>query len=167
MRIYTKTGDKGTTSIQFGKRVSKNDSIIHLLGDLHELNCHIGFLQNYHSDVRNIQNTIFEIGAQLSGTNENWLWLSDETTWLESSIDELTLELTPLRNFILPAGSLVACHAHLASAVCRRVERNLVTYNNPSMLQYINRLSDYLFTLARHSNGMGSHDIIWTPKQKQ
>lgn len=138
MKIYTKTGDKGKTSLASGKRVFKNDPRIEAYGNLDELNSLIGIVRalkiSKKTDgiLEKIQRDIFSP--------------EKDTVFLEKSIDEISASLPPLRNFILPTGSLAGSFLHLARAVCRRAERKLI----PS--PYLNRLSDLLFVLARFEN---------------
>lgn len=189
MKIYTKTGDKGTTGIT-GGRIAKDSIIIKTVGELDGLNSNIGYLislisikeseqlKDQHNILLQIQNIIFNVGSILSGTSLKTDFNSS-TKLLENQIDLLTSNLDPLQNFILPGGSLLASQSHICRAVCRRAEISIVEFKNnylnfkpkeskidskeiDSILKYINRLSDYFFTLARHFNNIeGVKDIIW------
>ena len=166
MKIYTKTGDKGTTSLFGGARLSKADIRIHSYGNVDELNSYIGLVRDQlnEPELRNeltiIQRVLFSIGSHLAADpdKEN-LWLpkidSSEIEMLESSIDKMQNELEPLKHFILPGGAPLISHCHIARCVCRRAERSIVLLSEsqevlPILLEYINRLSDYLFVLGRY-----------------
>ena len=178
--IYTKTGDKGTTSLVGGKRVSKDDIRIEAYGSVDELNSFIGILDNLHniqSDtktmLRIIQNKLFNIGAYLAtdfpiGTTSTAMGLSDDDiTKLEHAIDEIDAELPPLNAFVLPGGSRVSSFAHVCRTVARRCERRIITLSekshiDPNVIKYINRLSDYFFVLARFNNIHNQiEEIFW------
>lgn len=185
MKIYTKTGDKGETGI-IGKRISKSSDLINTIGSLDELNASIGVtiskLQfNKQADFESetlslleIQSTIFDIGAILANgkTDRDFQKI---TKVIEQSIDLIDKDLEPLQNFILPGGSEESALIHLSRAICRRAERNLVGLNQvieensqtnlKDQLIFINRLSDYLFILARYTNfKLGYEDIKWHSK---
>lgn len=169
MKIYTRTGDSGHTQIYADKaqRVSKDDLILDCYGNIDELNCHIGVLvtqvkEALHSTLHAKQRHLFQIGFAISATTT----LTDsDVTALEQEIDTLSATLAPQTRFILPGGSPAAATAHLCRAVCRRAERSLVGLSHEypvpeTVLAYINRLSDYFFTLARHLNvAAGTEDI--------
>lgn len=156
-KIYTKTGDKGTTSLLGGTKVSKDDTRLETAGNIDELSSAIGLLR-YQTEkddqLKEIQIQLFHIGA-LIGTDPNQFDITklkqiteEDVKTLENWIDEMDEELEPLKNFILPAGIF-----HLPRAICRRAERRLVPLSLPStIVKYINRLSDYLFTLARYQD---------------
>lgn len=165
-RIYTKKGDHGLTSIGHGTLVPKSSTIIHCVGDLDEVNAHIGYtiglLDTTFSETREfllrIQNIIFDIGATLSApptskrTPDILKGLSAETERLESQIDRMTSMLPPLSSFILPGGNPVAAYIHVTRTAVRRAERSLIAADTQvgfEVKKYVNRLSDYLFTLAR------------------
>jgi cob(I)alamin adenosyltransferase len=165
MKIYTKTGDKGETSLLGGTRVPKHHLRIECYGTVDELNSWIGLvragftLPTTQELLNEIQNNLFVLGSHLATdpakTNVKIPELEEQDiTNLERAIDEMDKQLPPLKNFVLPGGSVEVAHSHLARCVCRRAER-LVTqlsYNeavNPVVLRYLNRLSDYLFTLGR------------------
>lgn len=173
MKIYTKQGDKGTSAVYTNTviRVDKDDALLECYGTLDELNSYIGLLasqfdtQNNLSTVnflQTLQKDIFAIGFALSDSDK---LSSDAIAKLESKIDEMQQDLPPQTSFILPGGSEVAAHTHIARTLARRAERNLVAVAkqhevNDIALAYINRLSDYLFVLARHTNlAQGKSDI--------
>jgi cob(I)alamin adenosyltransferase len=168
-RIYTKRGDDGTTGLGSGTRVAKDNQRVRAYGDIDELNATIGLARSVGLDERlqgelaNVQNELFHLGSDLAYPVE-----TGEVTQvprieerhvarLESLIDELSAEVGPLQNFILPGGSIGASALQLARAVCRRAERQVVGLSrvetiNPLNLIYLNRLSDALFVMARHEN---------------
>ena len=167
MKIYTKTGDDGTTYLR-GARIFKSSPWIEVQGDLDELNAWIGMARSSHgsTDLKQIQDILLEIGAELATGRTRVI--SDDIERLEKSIDTMSLDLPPLKNFILPAGGVDAAPIHVARAVCRRLERNLVTLMEREdmadfglVIPYINRLSDYLFVLARKVRGW---DETWTSR---
>lgn len=166
MKIYTKTGDQGETSLLGGTRVSKSDLRIEAYGTVDELNSWIGTLrasvsENFKTRLEGIQNNLFSIGSLLaSESKENKFNLPEITKSdiedLELAIDGYNKDLPELRNFILPGGSLETSYAHLARCVCRRAERRVVALKDldesgfsPLILLYLNRLSDYLFVFSR------------------
>lgn len=163
MKIYTRTGDAGQTSIVGGARLPKTASRIEAYGTVDELNSHLGLLAadaNTPAPQRelllSIQNSLFNIGGFLAGTPSDGLSDSDILA-LEKSIDAMDRELPPLREFILPGGSILASRAHIARTVCRRAERRILSCGTeidltPTLLAFINRLSDWLFTFARFAN---------------
>ncbi len=182
MKIYTKTGDKGETGI-IGGRISKGSSVIETVGTFDELNSVIGMvvskIRTLKSEIRNnsqfsnlqsIQNTIFDIGAYLAGGKLNSS-LKSLTSSLEKEIDKMDKELKPLQNFILPGGSEISATIHLARAICRRAERQFVRMleskyklddEDKNILKFTNRLSDYLFVLARYVNKLsGDGEVVW------
>ena len=168
MKIYTKTGDDGTTSLFSGGRVSKTHLRVEAYGTVDELNSVLGLVRAYHPHDRTdgwlarVQRQLFNLGADLAtplDSKADWVVRMDaETvTWLEQSIDEMTIELPELKNFILPGGSLAAANIHVARTVCRRAERMAVQLQDheaigDNVVNYLNRLSDFLFTLARWEN---------------
>ncbi len=158
-KIYTRTGDKGQTGLATGARLAKHSLEIHNLGDVDELNCQLGVLAAYldtpsiQAELSQIQALLFEIGAELA--TEKPTIKADDSLVLEQQIDSYQQQLPALTHFILPAGSVAISHCHLARAVCRRAERSLSQLAskksiNPFTQQYLNRLSDYLFVLARY-----------------
>ena len=175
-KIYTKTGDDGTTGLFGGERVSKNDYRICIEGEIDELNSFIGLASISSSKdlkeiFRSIQMMLFEIGAFI-GSGEKAKMpnpvMDTDILQMEKHIDEMDATLAQLKYFILPGGSIGAAHIHIARSICRRVERLLVaTFPNPMLIQYFNRLSDLLFIMARKENANHGYDsIIWRPRTK-
>lgn len=180
MKIYTKTGDKGTTSLFGGKRVSKDSLRIDAYGTVDELNAAIGVaITECVSDLvqetlRKIQNDLFVAGGDLAAPNENNKIniprLNEKMVeYLESKIDQFDLELEELKRFILPGGTKGSAHLHFARTVCRRAERKVVELDereqiNKEIVKYLNRLSDLLFVLARLENSVNDvPDDEWYP----
>ncbi|MEM3065084.1 MAG: cob(I)yrinic acid a,c-diamide adenosyltransferase [Candidatus Nitrosotenuis sp.] len=178
MKIYTKTGDDGTTGLQGGRRVFKSDLRIMAYGAIDEANSCLGIVlsHNLDPDIRKlltkIQNELFVAGSDLSDPNldnkKNRV-TDSMVSDIEKSIDDLEKELAPLTNFILPGGNVVAAYLHLARTVTRRAETQFVKLGmheplNPACQRYLNRLSDLLFVLARIVNKRtGTPDVIWKP----
>lgn len=174
-KIYTRTGDDGTTGMADGSRVAKDDLLVHVIGEVDELNSQLAVLASHSPDgfvesIRTIQNELFNVGAELTlgqaGIKQARI-NQENINWLEQNLDELNQSLTPLKEFILPGGGLAASHCHLARAICRRIERTLVSLDKRAFLNkylkaYINRLSDYLFVLARAiSKTEGKTETYW------
>jgi cob(I)alamin adenosyltransferase len=170
-RIYTKTGDSGTTGLIGGKRVSKDSPYTEATGSLDELNALLGVVRALHlpedveKSLQQVQDDLFLIGAELAtpkGTRPQSRALGDEEIQrLESEIDTIESVLEPLKQFILPGGSITGAWLHLVRSVARRAERRCVGLSqieplNPKILQYLNRLSDLCFVLARHINRLQS-----------
>lgn len=168
MPIYTKKGDRGETGLFNGKRVAKTDAIIEAIGSVDELNAQIGVVKNPSRFLDKIQNDLFAIGSILAGA-EMKIDLAKRVEEMEKEIDGMWGKMPPLKNFILPTGQV-----HVARAVCRRAERSVVflatrTQNPASpagrlepILKYLNRLSDYLFCLARYENWKrGIKEVEW------
>lgn len=160
MKIYTKTGDDGTTSLLGGKRVSKSSSRICALGELDELNAWLGVLKTIpttlrqaQGDITQIQNDIYLICAEIADARQvkKQLISGKNVKTLEKYIDELEKKLPPLKKFTIPGKDVFSAHAHLARTVCRRAERTVVALKpkNANIIPYLNRLSDLLFMLAR------------------
>lgn len=158
-KIYTRSGDDGTTSLATGERVSKNCLLIKAQGDLDELNANIACILacNVGKEIQAlliaIQHHLFNIGGELSAP-QCLLTQDKDVAWLEAWIDHFNQQLTPLKEFILPGGNMAIAHCHVARTVCRRAERHLVEWSQQQsvrneLLKYINRLSDLLFVLAR------------------
>lgn len=162
MKVYTKTGDNGTTSLSDGKRVSKADGLLHSYGTVDELNAFLGLVisEENMDFLTEIQNQLFVVGGLLATPLEYWTRYYDLdsldafTRRLESEIDQMSESLEPLRGFILPQGNVTIAHVHVCRTVCRRAEREVVAllerdeaYNRVQKL--LNRLSDYFFVLAR------------------
>jgi cob(I)alamin adenosyltransferase len=171
-KIYTKTGDGGKTGLGDGSRVDKFSPRIEGLGSIDELNSVIGIIISEQISatesgwLKKIQHDLFDIGGELSIPDLIKLTMI-KVQFLESNIDKMNKELPPLKEFILPGGSKISAYTHLARTICRRVERNLFELNqrdkvNEVSLKYINRLSDFLFVLARHFNkSKNIEDILW------
>jgi len=174
-KIYTRTGDDSTTGLGDGSRVPKNSARIEAIGDVDELNSHLGLLlvepdlpQGMRASLTRIQHELFELGGELS--IPNYVRMSGEmVTRLEQELDELNETLPPLKEFILPGGSRPAAQCHVARAVCRRAERSVTTLAQaepigPAALHYLNRLSDLLFVMCRAINReLGHPDAMWKP----
>jgi cob(I)alamin adenosyltransferase len=178
MKIYTRTGDAGETSLFGGTRVGKDDPRVHAYGEVDELNAHIGLARTNATDAEidaelvRLQRDLFALGAQLAdprgtiGDRSAKAHLADDdVARLERLIDQMEAGLAPLRNFILAGGTPCGAALHVARAVCRRAERAMVALDpavDPVLLRYINRLSDLLFVLARTANQRaGTTEDIW------
>ncbi len=188
-RIYTRTGDDGTTALGNGERRKKYDPRIEAYGTLDEANAVIGIARLYAANdaaldamLLRIQNDLFDVEADLCMPSEKGkgpggarLNVTDaQVDWLEQQIDRLNADLAPLRSFILPGGNAAAAYLHLARTVCRRAERLMVELKDqpgesvtPAALKYVNRLSDFLFVAARHANDKGATDVLWVPGQNR
>jgi len=178
-RIYTRGGDKGKTSLGDGKRVAKHELRVAAYGTADEANAVVGLARLHTSGaaddmLRNVQNDLFDLGADLAtpeGGRKGDAALritAAQVTRLEREIDSLNGELAPLESFILPGGSPASAYLHLARTVVRRAERLITELAesepvNPAAIQYVNRLSDHLFVLARHLNDRGRGDVLWQP----
>lgn len=182
-KIYTKTGDKGTTGLIGGTRVSKSHLRIEAYGTVDELNAHLGLLIDGLTDaaslnmLREIQDRLFTIGSALAcdPLKETKMKIPDlketDITLLEQEIDRMESELAPLRSFILPGGHATVSQAHICRCVCRRAERVCVHLSDegefvpPMVIEYLNRLSDYLFVLSRYiGHLLGAAEINWQPR---
>ncbi|MFJ1309807.1 cob(I)yrinic acid a,c-diamide adenosyltransferase [Agrobacterium sp. P15N1-A] len=183
-KIYTRTGDKGTTALVSGPRRLKHDLRVEAYGTVDETNSaigvarlHTGEMEKLDAMLFRIQNDLFDLGADLA-TPESGEPLSYEplrivesqVTRLENEIDDLNAALEPLTSFVLPGGSAAAASLHMARTVCRRAERLMVELSvteneivSPAALKYVNRLSDFLFVAARFANDAGKADILWVP----
>ncbi|MEO0635451.1 MAG: cob(I)yrinic acid a,c-diamide adenosyltransferase [Pseudomonadota bacterium] len=185
-RIYTKTGDKGTTALGSGDRVMKYDARVEAYGTVDEANATIG-MARLHTATENpaldkmlsrIQNDLFDLGADLATPEREGETLEYEplrivesqVSRIEDDIDALNADLDPLKSFILPGGSPAAAHLHLCRTVARRAERLMVLlaekpgeHVNAEGIKYMNRLSDFLFVAARTVNDGGKADILWIP----
>jgi len=183
MKIYTKTGDKGMTGLYGGSRVAKDSPRIAAYGDIDELNASLGVAAALtpHEPIRKaiaeVQTILFTLGAQLASPKTDpkiERITAKQVDGLERQIDVITEALSPMRNFILPGGSQTSGFLHLSRTICRRAERSIITLSSlPGeavdewVLIYINRLSDFLFTLARLANQLEKiDDIPWLPEKK-
>jgi cob(I)alamin adenosyltransferase len=182
MKIYTKTGDKGQTGLIGGRRVSKADLRIDAYGTVDELNSWIGLVrdQAVNSDrkelLKEIQDRLFTVGAELATDPEKApkqvmpAIVPTDVTLLETSMDAMDAALPELRAFVLPGGHESVSFCHLARTVCRRAERLTIALNDtspvdPMVIQYLNRLSDYLFMLSRKmAQELGAGEIAWKPR---
>jgi cob(I)alamin adenosyltransferase len=187
-RIYTRTGDDGSTALGSGERRPKYDLRVAAYGSVDELNAVIGLARlQAAGDVEldpmlaRIQNDLFDVGADLclpdkgKGPGGARLDVTDaQVEWLERQIDRLNGELEPLRSFILPGGGPAAAYLHLARTVCRRAERLMVELKDKpgenvtaAAIKYVNRLSDFFFVAARFTNDKGTADVLWVPGQNR
>jgi cob(I)alamin adenosyltransferase len=187
-RIYTRTGDDGSTALGTGERRPKYDLRVAAYGTVDEVNAVIGIARLHAGDDRDldamltrIQNDLFDVGADLcmpdkgKGPGGARLDVTQaQVDWLERQIDRLNEELAPLRSFVLPGGSAAASHLHLARTVCRRAERLIVELRDKpgesvtaAAIKYVNRLSDFLFVAARFANQKGAADVLWVPGQNR
>ncbi|WP_420146567.1 cob(I)yrinic acid a,c-diamide adenosyltransferase [Spirosoma sp.] len=182
MKIYTKTGDKGQTALIGGRRVSKADLRIDTYGTVDELNAWIGLLRDQPGAIQQkdllieIQDRLFTIGTELATDPEKEIKralpaiVPEDVTRLEQTIDAIDTELPPLRAFVLPGGHDSVSYCHLARTVCRRAERLVTALSSQStvdelVLQYLNRLSDYLFVLGRKMvQDLHIEEIVWKPR---
>ncbi len=185
-RIYTRTGDDGTTAFGSGERRPKYDLRVSAYGTVDETNAVIGVARLHLADAQTIdamlgrvQNDLFDLGADLAvpqrdGKVERLRVLASQVARLEQNIDTLNADLAPLNSFVLPGGTSAAAHLHLARTVCRRAERMVVELasqpNEPvsdAAVQYLNRLSDFLFVASRAVNDNGARDVLWVPGQNR
>jgi cob(I)alamin adenosyltransferase len=187
-KIYTRTGDDGTTALGNGQRIAKHALRVASYGTVDETNAHIGVARlgtrgqgELDEMLSRIQNDLFDLGADLCVPDkgekleyEPLRMTKAQVERVERDIDRLNGDLSPLRSFILPGGTDTAAHLHVARTVCRRAERLIVElagYEDEAVsdaaLQYINRLSDFLFVAARHANAKGEGDVLWVPGQNR
>lgn len=187
-KIYTRGGDKGETSLGDGARVAKHDPRVAAYGTTDECNAILGLARQHTAILDDgggvddmlarIQNDLFDLGADLCTPEQEDpkyppLRMSEEqVTRLENEIDAMNADIPPLQSFILPGGSAAAAWLHLARTVARRAEREMTLTAetqeiNPAAIQYINRLSDHLFVLARKVNDNGATDVLWVPGQNR
>ncbi len=180
-RIYTRTGDTGTTGLVDGSRVAKDDARLDAIGDVDEANSAIGVAivaagaGTLGDALTRIQNDLFDLGADLATPGDDFTPADTalrvtpgQVARLEREIDAINTALSPLTSFILPGGSPAAASLHLARAIVRRAERSAVTAArqvpiNPLAISYLNRLSDLLFVAARLANDQGLGDVLWVP----
>ena len=179
-RIYTRSGDKGSTGLADGRRVSKTSDRIETLGDIDELNSVLGILLTELETndplapvFFQIQNDLFDLGGEIAMANPDYQAITPTiVTELETHLDELNEQLPPLTEFILPGGSRVAAYCHQARSICRRAERQMIRLcdseqQNPMGAVYLNRLSDLLFVCARTlARRTGSTETCWQPRKK-
>ena len=182
MKIYTRTGDDGTTGLIGGSRVKKHNIRLESYGTIDELNSYIGLIRSMQTDrhadqiLEIIQNKLFVIGANLA-TEESITLIKKQLPCkkadielLEKEMDLMNNDLPELRNFILPGGSQAASFCHVARTVCRRAERKIVELSekaevDPNLIKFVNRLSDYLFVLSRKINlDQKTPEILWSPE---
>jgi cob(I)alamin adenosyltransferase len=182
-RIYTKTGDDGTTALGSGERRLKSDLRIDAYGTVDETNAAIGIARLHlkgepevDAIMMRVQNDLFDLGADFAvpegegAPKERLRVVEAQVSRLETEIDKLNASLKPLRSFVLPGGEPSAAYLHLARTVCRRAERLAVELSqqkaekvNGIAIRYLNRLSDLLFVAARYVNGRGERDVLWVP----
>ena len=185
-RIYTRTGDDGTTALGSGERRPKYDLRIAAYGSVDETNAAIGIVRLHLAEAREIdamlglvQNDLFDLGADLAvpereGKAERLRMLASQVERLERDIDALNAHMAPLTSFVLPGGTPAAAYLHLARTICRRAERVMVELAarpeepvNEAAIQYMNRLSDFLFVASRAMNDNGAGDVLWVPGQNR
>lgn len=182
-KIYTRTGDDGTTGLVSGPRRSKADIRVEAYGTIDEANSTIGLVRLHSSEnekldeaLARIQNDLFDVGSDFAtpGPDEGLTYeplraVQSQVDWLEETIDSYNENLEPLKSFTLPGGSALSAHLHLARTVVRRAERIGVALlaaeknTNPVAVKYLNRLSDLLFVLSRVTNENGARDVLWQP----
>jgi len=182
-RIYTRTGDSGQTGLGDGSRVSKHAERVAAYGSVDEANSVLG-MARLHADsaldsmLERVQNDLFDLGADLCTPEVDdppfppLRIVQSQIDWLEQAIDQLNADLPSLRSFVLPGGTALSAHLHLARTVARRAERDISALAveepvNPLTLQYMNRLSDYLFVAARYANKDAGGDVLWVPGQNR
>lgn len=184
-KIYTRTGDDGTTGLVDGSRLPKYAARMEAIGAVDEANSAIGLAvcalkdTAHAATLTRIQNDLFDLGADLATPGDDFTpgemtlrIVASQVDWLETAIDAINEHLSPLRSFILPGGSEAAARVHIARASTRAAERRAMAFAaedsaNPAALSYLNRLSDYLFVLARAVNENGAADVLWVPGQNR
>jgi cob(I)alamin adenosyltransferase len=187
-KIYTRTGDDGSTGLGSGERRKKYDLRVAAYGTLDEANAAIGIARLHTAGdvtldaaLSRIQNDLFDVGADLCtpgkgrGPDGARLTVTQaQVDWLESEIDRLNDTLAPLKSFVLPGGTPAAAYLHLARTICRRAERLIAELKDKpgesvgaEVLQYVNRLSDFLFVAGRYANDKGARDVLWQPGQNR
>ena len=187
-KIYTRTGDDGSTALGSGERRKKYDLRVAAYGTIDEANAAIGVarLHTVHdaeldAALARIQNDLFDVGADLctpgkgKGPGGARLTVTDkQVEWLEAEIDRFNAALQPLRSFVLPGGSAASAHLHLARTICRRAERLIAELKDKpdesvssEVLKYVNRLSDFLFVASRYANSRGAGDVLWKPGENR
>jgi cob(I)alamin adenosyltransferase len=187
-KIYTRTGDDGTTALGTGERRKKYDRRISAYGTIDEVNAALGIVRLHtvgdaalDAALSRIQNDLFDVGADLctpgkgKGPGGARLTVTEnQVAWLETEIDRFNAKLSPLRSFVLPGGNAAGAYLHLARTICRRAERLIAELKDEAgeevsieVLKYVNRLSDFLFVASRYANGNGSSDVLWQPGQNR
>jgi cob(I)alamin adenosyltransferase len=187
-KIYTRTGDDGSTALGSGERRKKYDLRVAAYGTIDEANAAIGVarLHTVHdaeldAALARIQNDLFDVGADLctpgkgKGPGGARLTVTDkQVEWLEAEIDRFNAALQPLRSFVLPGGGAASAHLHLARTICRRAERLIAELKDKpdesvssEVLKYVNRLSDFLFVASRYANSRGAGDVLWKPGENR
>ncbi len=187
-KIYTRTGDDGTTALGSGERRKKYDLRVAAYGSIDEANSAIGVARlhtNHDAELdaalARIQNDLFDVGADLctpgkgKGPGGARLTVTDnQVEWLEGEIDRFNAALQPLRSFVLPGGSAASAQLHLARTICRRAERLIAELKDKpgesvssEVLKYVNRLSDFLFVTSRYANSRGAGDVLWKPGENR
>lgn len=184
MKVYTKTGDKGTTALIGGTRVAKNNVRLEAYGGIDELNSYLGMIRSYPIDEQSrkelieIQNILFVVGANLatdttvSNLQQKMPCTETDVAYLEEAIDRMDAQLPPLQYFVLPGGDPAVSACHIARTVCRRVERRIVDMSEAIevedvIVRYVNRLSDYLFVLGRKlAKDCGLEEEKWVPRNQ-
>ena len=183
MKVYTKKGDSGTTGLIGGTRVSKNHIRIESYGTVDELNSYIGLIRDQEINEETkvvlieIQDRLFTLGSLLAADPEKTKMVlpqlfEEDVTFLEKQIDEMDETLEPMKSFVLPGGHTTVSYTHIARCICRRAERLTVELSeqfevNPIIIQYLNRLSDYLFTLSRKlTKDLGAKEQPWIPRKQ-
>lgn len=179
-KIYTRTGDDGTTGLADGSRRPKDDVRLTAIGSVDETNAALGLVRLHAAGeldglLARLQNDLFDLGADLATPTDDVSWpplriKAHQVTALEVSLDAYNSPIAPLTSFILPAGTALSAHLHLARTMARRAERDTVGLArveavNPEVVKYLNRLSDLLFVLARHANDDGRGDVLWVPSK--
>ena len=176
-KIYTRTGDAGTTGLADGSRVEKDHPRVVAMGDIDELNSHLGVVlandlpETVRGMLEDVQHALFDIGGELAIPGAHTLD-DDDVASLETALDALNEHLPPLKEFILPGGGRAAAEVHVARAVCRRAERRLVSLTrsvsiNEASRRYLNRLSDLLFVVARVMARAADGEVYWQPRRKR
>ena len=187
-KIYTRTGDDGSTALGSGERRKKYDLRVCAYGTIDETNAAIGVARLHTSHdaeldaaLARIQNDLFDLGADLctpgkgKGPGGARLTVTDkQVEWLEAEIDRFNAALQPLRSFVLPGGSAASAYLHLARTICRRAERLIAELKDKpdesvssEVLKYVNRLSDFLFVASRYANSRGAGDVLWKPGENR
>lgn len=187
-RIYTRTGDDGSSGLSTGERRPKDDPRFEAIGSVDETNAAIGVARLHISEYPDldlmlgaIQNDLFDLGADLATPEsdkppafEPLRILAVQVERLEKEIDYLNRGLAPLTTFVLPGGGAAAAYLHVARTICRRAERDAVALTrkagekvNPEAVRYLNRLSDFLFVASRWANDLGGRDVLWVPGQNR